>query len=130
VLAGEPNVDLYGHGNPGQLAYAYGNSWQYNNEEKEWQWAPNFTGHGWSGRDLGQLIHSAGFRGSEINMTVCHGGTDPPGRPGGSIAQQVANATGATTIGCVGDKMYDHPTLPGVTIAGKLGRMTPFEPSS
>ncbi|WP_437763172.1 PAAR-like domain-containing protein [Sorangium sp. So ce281] len=130
VLAGEPHVDLYGHGNPGQLAYAHGNAWQYNNEEKQWQWAPNFTGHGWSGRDLGQLIHGAGFRGSTIHMTVCHGGTEPPGQPGGSIAQQIASATGATTIGCVGDKMYDHPTLPGVTIAGKLGRMTPFEPSS
>ncbi|WP_437952622.1 PAAR-like domain-containing protein [Sorangium sp. So ce296] len=84
----------------------------------------------WSGRDLGQLIHGAGFRGSSIHMTVCHGGTDPPGQPGGSIAQQVANETQVTTIGCVGDSMYDHPTLPGVTIAGPRGRMTPFEPTS
>ncbi|MGK4008058.1 hypothetical protein WMF31_35905 [Sorangium sp. So ce1036] len=59
-------------------------------------------------------------------MTVCHGGTDPPGQPGGSTAQAVANATGATTVACVGDSMYDHPTIPGVTIAGPAGTMQPF----
>lgn len=83
-----------------------------------------------NGQQLGQAIRNAGFRGETIHMTLCHGGTVPPGYPGGSVANHVTMTTGATTIGCVGDKMYDHATLPGVTIAGSRGRMMPFEPIS
>ena len=78
-------------------------------------------------RSLGSSVSAAGFTGSQVNMTVCNGGTDPPGQPGGSTAQSVANATGATTIGCIGDSMYNHPTIPGVTVAGPGGTMRPFE---
>ena len=113
ALAGESQLDIYGHGSPGKLHYA----------------APNnaFTGATMTGAQLGTSISAAGFTGNQINMTICNSGTDPPGQPGGSTAQAVANATGATTIGCVGDSMYDHPTLPGVTIAGNGGALRPFE---
>jgi len=116
ALAGESNLYIYGHGSPGQLHYADQNH--------------NFTGATMSGQQLGNAIHGAGFRGSQIHMTVCEGGTDPPGQPGGSTAQSVANATGATTVGCVGAPMHDHPTVPGVTVAGPGGSMQPFTPSS
>ncbi|WP_438003268.1 PAAR-like domain-containing protein [Sorangium sp. So ce321] len=112
ALAGETDLYVYGHGSPGTIHYADPSG--------------RFTGSTMSGQQLGSSIRGAGFTGNQVHMTVCHGGTDPPGQPGGSIAQSVANATGATTLGCVGDKMYDHPTIPGVTIAGPAGSMQPF----
>lgn len=119
ALAGESHLDIVGHGSPGQLHYAYTDA----------HGRAQFTGATMSGQQLGQQIRGAGFRGNSVHMTVCEGGTDPPGRPGGSIAQSVANATGATTVGCVGAPMYPHATAPGVSVAGPGGRMQPFTPS-
>ncbi|WP_437738953.1 hypothetical protein [Sorangium sp. So ce1335] len=112
ALADESDLYVYGHGSPGTIHYADPSG--------------RFTGSTMSGQQLASSIQGAGFTGNRVHMTVCHGGTDPPGQPGGSIAQSVASATGATTIACVGDKMYDHPTIPGVTIAGPAGAMQPF----
>ncbi|KYG11064.1 hypothetical protein BE21_01080, partial [Sorangium cellulosum] len=112
ALANDNDLYVYGHGSPGTIHYA--------------DRGGNFTGSTMTGQQLASSIRGAGFTGRNIHMTVCHGGTDPPGQPGGSIAQSVANATGATTVGCVGAKMFDHPTIPGVTVAGAGGTMQPF----
>ncbi|MGK4007803.1 RHS repeat-associated core domain-containing protein [Sorangium sp. So ce1036] len=116
ALAGESHLDIVGHGMPGYLLYKDGH--------ERWASTP------WlNGQQLGQTIRNAGITAPTVHMTVCHGGTDPPGYPGGSIANHVAHQTGATTVACVGDNMRTHPTLPGVSIACENGRMVPFNPT-
>ncbi|MBN2191743.1 MAG: DUF4150 domain-containing protein [Polyangiaceae bacterium] len=114
ALAGESNVDLISHGAPGLVQMGVDPA----------------TGRRaiGNGDQMGAALRNAGFTGNMVHMTVCEGGTDAPGRPGSSVAQGIANQTGATTVGCVGAPMTVDRHLPHVSVACPGGTMTPFYP--
>jgi RHS repeat-associated protein len=73
-LAGEKHVEIVTHGAPGEA---------------------ELGGKYVSGKELGEKLKGAGFKGDSVHMTTCNAGTRPYMGLGTSVAQQVANTTGA-----------------------------------
>src|SRR5262249_49523149 len=78
-----------------------------------------------TGDEIGVKIRNAGFKGKSIYLSMCFGGNDGAANPGMSVAQGLAQETGATTTACVGDVMVSDG---GYTWAGGYGKMVDFKP--
>jgi len=98
-LAGETDVVIDTHGSPGQV-----------------EWGGQYI----SGSELASRLKGAGFTGgsgSRVEVVACNSAT-PPGMFGRSVAQAVADRTGATTSGA---RAAAIPGSMGATEAGNQG---------